>query len=377
MPSQLERLSRVLAQSFNLETRVLEQSFRLASEEDILAVRNMRRRVYDAQINANDEDYLKWRYFRHPGLPSTLWVFEYQGAVIGAMGTEPVELINGDKCEPAIRSMDAIVDPEFDNRGLGAWMTLVLQARYDCILVCGGNEKSRSMLRKLFHPLPMRQGYKLMLASNSYLKSKTAAPVAALISPAVNLLLAGHHRMKWLRLSTAGNVAFRTLDSIDDLIELLPATPGFLGAVKVYRSREYLAWRYRDNPLGTFRVKAAFSGERLLAYAIYNVDGGSAKGPVGIGRIADWDIFTTEAGKGLLPLLFKQVVVEFSHMKVEQILITLSDEVSAEAAEKTGFILRNPDSELFVYHKSAQSGDPIFSPGSWYQSISDSDAEGI
>jgi hypothetical protein len=356
---------------------VLQQSFRLASKDDIPAVGNMRRRVFGAQINANDENYLKWRYFSHPGLASTLWIFEYQGAVIGAMGTEFVELINGDRCEPAIRSMDAIVDPEFDNRGLGAWMTLVLQARYDCILVCGGNEKSRSMLRKLFHPLPMRQGYKLMLASNSYLQRKTAAPVAALLSPVVNILLAVHHRMKWLRLSAPGNVELRTLKSVDELIEILPATPGFLGEVKVYRSREYLAWRYRDNPLGTFRVKAAFSGGRLLGYAIYNLDGGNARDPVAIGRIADWDIFTTEATRDLLALLFQQVAKDCGRLKAEQIFITLSDEMSAEAAAKTGFILRNPDSEFFVYHKSAQPGDAIFSPGSWYQSISDSDAEGI
>ncbi len=377
MSNQLERLSRVLAKSFNLEPKVLEQSFRLASEADIPAVGKMRRQVFGAAINADDEGYLKWRYFSHPGCPSTLWIFEYRGVVIGAMGTEPVELINHDKCEPAIRSMDAIVDPEFDNRGLGAWMTLFLQARYDCILVCGGNDNSRSMLRKLFRALPARQGYKLMLASNSYLKSKTATPLAALISPAVNAVLSGYHHFKWRKLASPDGVTFEALASIDDLIEILPATPGFLGSVKVYRSKDYLAWRYRENPLASFRVIGAFRGEQLLGYAIYNLDGNCAKDAVNLGRIVDWDIFTNDTITDLLACLIHQVVKDCRASKVEQILITLSDKVSAEAAEKTGFILRNPDSELFVYHKSAQPGDAIFSPQCWYQSISDSDAEGV
>jgi hypothetical protein len=377
MSSQLERLSSALAKSFKLSTRELAQSFRLATMQDIAAVSDMRRQVFCADIMDNDEEYLQWRYFSHAGFPSNLWIFDYQGATIGAMGTEPVELINCGKQGAAIRSMDAIVDPEFDGRGLGAWMTLMLQERYDCILVCGGNANSRSMLKRLFHTLPARQGYKLMLASNGYLRKGSIAPFAGVIAPAINLMLACHHRLKWLQLSPPEDVEFRTIDSIDKLLDILPDAPGSLGTVKVYRSGKYLAWRYRDNPRASFFVKGAFRQEQLIGFAIYNLNIDSTKETLNVGRIVDWDIFTGEATAEVLSGLYLEVIKQSGLSGAEQLLVTLNDKVSAEAAEKVGFILREPDSELFVYCKDAKPDDPIFSPELWYQSISDSDTEGI
>lgn len=256
-------------------------------------------------------------------------------------------------------------------------MTLVLQERHSCILVCGGNANSRSMLKKLFHTLPARQGYKLMLASNGYLKKKRGAPLAGLLAPAINLGLACHHRLKWLKLASPEGVDIRTIGSIDELIELLPATPGLLGAVKVYRSAKYLGWRYRDNPRASFLVKGAFRENQLLAYAIYSLDANAEKETINLGRIVDWDIFTTETPSAILSSLYLEVIRHSRRSGAEQIFMTLNDKISAEAAEKSGFVLRDPNSELFVYCKDAQPDDPIFSPELWYQSISDSDADGI
>jgi hypothetical protein len=377
MSSQFKRLSHVLAKSFNLGTEELVQSFRLATVEEIPAVSNMRRQVFGPDISDNDEDYLKWRYFRHAEFASTLWIFEYQGAIIAAMGTEPVELINCGKHEPAIRSMDAIVDPEYDNRGLGAWMSLVLQERHKCILVCGGNDNSRSMLRKLFHSLPARQSYKFMLASNGYLKKKSIAPIADIVAPAINLLLACHHRLKWLKLSTPTDVEVRAIDTIDELIALLPDTPGLLGTVKVHRSGRYLAWRYGDNPQARFMVVGVFKQAQLLGYVIYTLNIDNAAEAINVGRIVDWDIFSQDAGTEILISLYLEVIKYSRLAGAEQIFITLNDKDSADAAEKAGFIIRESDSELFVYYKDAKPDDPIYSPDRWYQSISDSDAEGI
>lgn len=377
MSSQFKRLSQVLAKSFNLDTEEMVQSFRLATLEEVPAVSTMRRKVFGPDISDTDEDYLIWRYFRHDGFPSTLWIFEYQGAIIAAMGTEPVELVRCGQLEPAIRSMDAIVDPEFDSRGLGAWMSLVLQERHNCILVCGGNDNSKSMLRKLFKSLPARQSYKFMLASNGYLKKKRIAPVAALIAPAINLLLACNHRLKWLRLSAPKDVEIRAIDSIDELIARLPDSPGLLGTVKVHRSGNYLAWRYRDNPRADFMITGAFRQAQLLGYVIHTLNTDNSAEAIRIGRIVDWDSFAQDAGTEILSSLYVEAIKHSRLAGAEQIVITLNDKQSTEAAEKAGFMLRESDSELFVYYKDAKPDDPIYCAELWYQSTSDSDAEGI
>ena len=94
MSKQFKRLSTVFAKSLGLSTEQLEASFRLATIEEVQTVSSMRRRVFGCSIKDDDERYLEWRYYSHPGFSSTLWVFEYRGEVIGAMGTEPVELLN-------------------------------------------------------------------------------------------------------------------------------------------------------------------------------------------------------------------------------------------------------------------------------------------
>ena len=377
MSSQFKRLSKALAKSLKLTVEALEKSFRPATIDDLSAVSNMRRREFLAEIKDNDEEYLEWRYFRHAGYSSTLWVFDYQNAVVGAMGTEPVELLICGKGESAIRSMDVIVNPDVGIRGLGAWMTLALQERNSCILVCGGNDSSMSMLKKLFQTLAVRQTYKLMLASSGSLKKKKIAPIAEIIAPAVNIFLACHRRLKWLIISPPKDVEIRSIEHIDELIAHLPDTPGLLGSVKVHRSGRYLAWRYRDNPRASFMIVGAFRQGQLLAYVIYNLNTNSGTENINFGRIVDWDMFSNDACVEILSSLYVEVVKHFIAFGAEQIIITLNDKTSSSAAKKAGFILREAGSDLFVYKKDAKPDDPIFSPELWYQSISDSDTKGF
>lgn len=377
MSKQFKRLSTVFAKSFGLSTEQLEASFRLATIEEVQTVSSMRRRVFGCSIKDDDERYLKWRYYSHPGFSSTLWVFEYRGEVIGAMGTEPVELLNCGCHQSAIRSMDAIVEPEFDNRGLGAWMVLALQEHYSCILVCGGNANSMSMLKKLFVALPIQQRYKMMFRSNAYLKHKMSPVIAGMLTPIVNILLTVYHRLKWRQLSTPEGIEIRSVGHIDELIKLLPEAPGILGTVKVHRSGEYLAWRYRDNPRAEFLVKGAFKQGQLLGFAIYSYCPAVETGGVNLGQIVEWDIFSSAASVEVLSALYLKVVQHFKGLGAEQIVMTLNDKTSADAAKEIGFSLREVHSSFFVYQKDAQPDDPIFSANLWYQSISDSDTEGI
>lgn len=374
MSSQFTRLSAVLAKSLSLSIDQLTQSFRPALATEISLISNMRRQIFGRSIKDSDEEYLAWRYFRSTDSPSTLWVFEYQGAIIAVIGTEPVELVNCGKHEAAIRNMDAMVDPLFNNRGLGAWMSLMLQERHTCILVCGANNNSRSMLRKIFHGMPARQNRKLILASEGYFQKRVIPPIAGVMSLITNALLACRHHFKWEKISAPKNVEILTINSIEELCDLMPNGAGYLGDIKVHRSRNYLDWRYRDNPQADVMITGAFKQKKLLGYAVYHLN---TETQFKVGRIVEWDIFSENDRTRILSSIYLQVIMRLKNAGAKEILITLNDKTSIDSAKNTGFILRESDSEIFVYYKGAKSDDPIYSPERWYQSISDADAEGV
>ncbi len=172
MSNQFIRLTKVLARSFKLDEEQILSSFRLASLDEISNVSSLRRQIFGAEINEDDEIYLKWRYFDREGYPATLWVFEYEKQIIAALGTEPVQLWKNGEYQAALRNMDAIVEPRFNSRGLGAWMTLALQNQNNCVLVTGGNENSTSMLNKLFTNLAVKNNFKIILHSYHFLHNK-------------------------------------------------------------------------------------------------------------------------------------------------------------------------------------------------------------
>ena len=230
------------------------------------------------------------------------------------------------------------------------------------------------MLRKIFHSMPARQNRKLILASEGYFHKRVIPPIAVVMSLITNVLLACRHHFQWKKISAPKNVEIFTINSIEELCDLLPNSTGHLGDIKVHRSRSYLDWRYRDNPQADVMIIGAFKEKKLLGYALYHLN---TETQFKIGRIVEWDIFSENDRTRILSSIYLQVIMHLKKTGAKEILITLNDKTSIDAAKSAGFILRESDSEMFVYYKGAKSDDPIYSPEHWYQSISDADAEGI
>lgn len=374
MSDQFKRLTKVLAKSFSLNDESLQSCFRIAEVEEISKISALRRHVFEDEIKDNDELYLSWRYFGREQNTSTLWVFEFDNRIIASMGTEPVDLWYNGKIIKALRNMDAIVDPGYNSRGLGAWMTLAMQNTNDCVLVTGGNKNSSSMLNKLFTALNVRKNYKIILHSQYFLRNKiNNAVIIKILTPFLDTLLALYLNIKLSFITQPESWKIEYYDDIQSLLPYVKEQTGVLGKVRVLRSDSYLNWRYSMNPCSKFNVLAMFDGQNCLGYVIYIIFGSVGSSMALEAYIMDWDVFNESSKSQILSSLFKATVREIQARGMDEINVELNDKDSERSAMDTGFIFRYEDPNFFVFHKNLSSDDDLFSAGAWYHSLGDSD----
>jgi hypothetical protein len=373
MAIQFQRFSKVLAKSLKIDEDVLLASFCLSDREDISQVSDLRRRVFGKIIKEDDEAYLQWRYFSRKNFPSTLWVLRYQGKVIAALGTEPVDFYCDGQTRPAIRSMDAIVEPEYDNRGIGAWMTMAIQSRNDCVLVTGGNENSTSMLKKLFTSLPVRQNYKIILHSADFLRQKSNFFLNPVIASIIDLGVAVYLPIKWRLNDAPGELEIKYFRGINDLISRIDDPINALGQVKVVRSKAYLKWRYAQNPCTRYHAIGVFHDEGLQAYVIFNCEQILERKGLCMGQIVDYYLKDLEGAHGVLTAALIAAVQELKKLNADEVSMVLNDDCSRQAAKAAGFIHRGVESCFFVHCDEAPKDSQVYSAEDWFQSLGDSD----
>ncbi len=374
MSTQFIRLTKVLARSFKLDEEQILSCFRLANLDEIPKVSSLRRQIFGPEIKDDDEIYLKWRYFDREGYPSTLWVFEYDKQIIAALGTEPVQLWKNGEYQAALRNMDAIVEPRFNSRGLGAWMTLALQNQNNYVLVTGGNENSTSMLNKLFTTLPVKRNFKIILHSYHFLRTKISNDyIVQIISPIVDVILFLFLKIKWLLITHPYSWKIEHYNDIHLLLPYVNDRTGLLGKVKVVRSGDYLKWRYATNPCKNFYAVALFDDDVLKGYVIYTYASAEDSKAVSNAYIMDWDIFSKSEIVKTLSSLFQASIREVKSRGIDEVNIVLNDSDSCQAAKNSGFIFRYTDPNFFVFGKNLSEDDLIFSSNAWYHSLGDSD----
>lgn len=372
--AQLKRLTTVFAKQFRLTPDILNASLIRASTEHIKDVSHMRRLVFKDEIQAEDEQYLQWRYFsRGAGdEPSNLWVFRYQGNIIGAVGTDPTEIsVNGQPIN-AVRCMDAIIHPDYDGKGLGAWMNLKLQAMFDIVIAVGANDNSIGMLHKLFKPMPIRQSFKYPIRFDNYFRARLKPPLLAQIAAYIpNLYLAVRLAIfhKRSHLPKDYQLAVNSLNS--DIIASLPEASTGLAEISAQRSRDYIRWRYLDNPRNQFRIVTATHHNVVQGYALFCVKFSQGYGRLE-GYIMDWGVGDEQHRELILQHLFMTAVVEIKRENAEVANLVLNDSISSNCAKRIGFIWRNTDSRYFV-HAQAHIDSKIYDAERWFYSQGETD----
>ena len=261
----IEKTARLVARALGCTAEELAAGLRPARADELPAVLELRRQVIGAELNWDDEAYLRWRYQFGPaqeGL-ATCWVCIQGERLLGMIGVEPVHLQAGDQACNAQVTMDIMVRPELDGAGLGVWINQAICERLGCVLAVGSNPNSRGVIARTFEALPDRRSYTHPLHFGHFMAKRLSR--AWLATLASRLASGGMvlFRLVTLWLASPAIEVSQTAALGPDVADLLArAQRG--GRVEVTRTVSRLNHRLVNNPRSPARVWLARKGGEVV-----------------------------------------------------------------------------------------------------------------
>jgi hypothetical protein len=371
-----ERLIPYVSQSFGLSQDELVRSYRPAMESELPNILAFRRLVNDGMW-WDDRAFVEWRYFSRKTSTgeSPYWIFVWNGEVVGACGLEPVSLVVDGVPLEATRTLDIMVRPDLDGRGLGAFMNLVLFRHFPITMVTGSNAKSHQMLMRMFHHVTDLKFWKFVIHARSVVENRVSlGPFTPLMTSSINLILAVT-RLRH-RVAPPEGCSIREIDTFDSRVVELSKMCELPGRVLVRRSDDYLNWRFVHNPRCRYRILGAFRGTRLEAYVVTRLNV-ARPNPRREAEIVDWLAApVTDAGSTVLPALIQAGTDGLQRDGAELVSCAAVSRDLAPLMEAVGFRFR-PGERLpfFVRAADASLQERLSSADSWFLTRGDVDVE--
>jgi len=378
----LDRLGPYLAKSLGLSEEAMLGCFRPATRGDFEQVVALRRTLFTRTPRWNDNAYLRWRYdFSDDQSPvvNRFWIFKRGDEVLGGVGLERVSLVVDGEVMTAHKSMDIVVVPAIDGKGLGAWMNLALMERYPVILVVGSNQNSHKMLTRLFCELPGLQVWKLPISVRGTLKRRfRLGPLAAPLAFPVDLALKLRRKSKPVQCPSG--IELQELTAVPADVDSY-SKDSTRGSILVDRTAEYLTWRFFENPRRDYRLLGLYEKGALMGYSVYRVYRSEENDQIEAG-ILDW--FTTEglcSADGEKPkyglILLRETVEHLVRKGACMIHVSASDEYSRKVLGGLEFRRRPEGSPLFVYCSQPELRNRLLDGESWFLTEGDEDTDGF
>jgi hypothetical protein len=369
-----DRLIPYVGQAFGMTAEELDGAFRPAVDADLPAVLELRRAV-GGEVWWNDEAFVRWRYFERRAPDGTVpyWVFKHRGEILGACGLEPIVLaVDGDPVH-AIRSMDIMVHPGVDGRGLGMFMNLVLFREFPIILVTGSNASSHQLLSRMFHHTLDLVFWKTLINSKEVVERLKAGPLSPAIAAGANVVLRVMRRRR--RTPPPDGTEIRRLESFDEGVNALAARFEQPGRIIVRRSADYLTWRFIQNPRCRYRVFGAFAGGNLQGYVVTRLNV-ARPNPRREGEIVDWLSGGAADPASPLPALLTAAVDDLVGAGAGLVSCAAHGAEIEAAANTTGFRFREGQRiPFFVRAQSSSVHRRLSSAPGWFLTRGDLDVE--
>jgi len=371
-----ERLAPYVSLALGLSEDDLVRSYRPARESDMPGILAFRCKV-NGEMWWDDRAFVEWRYFSRKTETgdAPYWVFVWNGEVVGACGLEPVTLVIDGNPVAATRTLDIMVRPDLDGRGLGAFMNLVLFKHFPITLVTGSNARSHQMLTRLFHHTTDLTFWKTPIRSRSVIAEKVNLGRATLLLTSPLDLVLAITRSRY-RVAPPPGLNFQEIEAFDTRVDELSRTGERPGRVMVRRSAEYLNWRFVANPRCHHRIFAAFRGSRLDGYVVTRFNR-ARPNPRREAEIVDWLATpTVSANDSVLPALIQTGVDALIREGAEIVSCAAAAADVAGAMEATGFRFR-PGERLPFFVRATEPAvhDRLSSANSWFLTRGDLDVE--
>ncbi len=372
MNNKLNKISPYLAKSLGMSVEALAQSFQPAGGDDLDELVRFRQALFSGDAPWDDKRYLQWRYSFDGDVSGTscMWVFKMESKIVGCLGIETVDLCSSGSLIPATKAMDILVDPALDGRGLGAWMNLYLMSIYPVMIVVGSNDKSHSLIIRLFHQLSHIKKYKLPIRSRYFLqKGLRSSLLSGIVSVPFDMLLYLRRKLQWRKSNK--KVVTRELNEIPGEVNRLKAASDDF--VYVNRSADYLNWRYIANPRRKFTLIGMFGGLELVGIAVCR-EYYSELTQQNEAIIFDWLCLDDESGAG-----FSTLIQQSASFLLDRGACTINLAVYCGECDgslrKLGFIERDVEAPFFIYVKDEELKAKLCDETKWFLTEGDSDTD--
>jgi hypothetical protein len=372
--SDLDRLSRALGRLLGRDAAALHDGFSPATDADLPGLMRLRAAVLGPELVWDDQAFLLWRYYGRggPGAPANvLWVLrDNKGQPQSCLGVEPQMLHVGTDLVPAARFMDVMVDPKIKSLGIGAWMNLVLQQKYEVCLAVGATRDSYNLVRRVFAPLPDRHSWKLLVRSDDFLRRNT--PRLARV-PGVSVIADAALGLGRYALSRGYGIGM-DVSRIDDLAGLetavaeLDQSMAAVGWTFSQRTAPYLSWRYLRNTRRHYRLWAARRRGRLVGLLV-------ARMVAGRGELVDWlwDARLTEPWRSqVIVALFARAAESLASEGATTVWTRTLGAPGEDAAVRLT-MRRRKERDTVAVHAQTPGRLAALTSARWFLSLGDSD----
>jgi len=269
MQLTLKKVSPILSKSLDMASSSLERCFMPATEDDVEDILKLRKVLFKYECLWDDNKYIRWRFdFSDPGnyKKNHIWVFKYNEEILGIVGATHINLqING-KHQSAHHATDILVRSDYNGSGLGGWLALALTEKMPVLISTGANDDSRSMMARLYHPVPRWQVWKLPIRFSVLLSKKwpgIPAYLSNMIAAPFDFLLTLRRKRKGVNRPEGFNT--KVLEQIPSEIDKFESSNK---DIHVERNETYLNWRYVENPRVDFTILGMYIEDVLIGIGV-------------------------------------------------------------------------------------------------------------
>ena len=390
---QFSRITRALAKSLGYSPDELMSAFAPAVESDYEAIIAFRRKHLGDHESWNDETYIRWRYAFSDGESTAnsrnrVWLVKLDDRILGMIGVQHAELVIGDRRLAAIHPMDLLVDASVAGGGLGAWVTLALNQKYDIVLVIGANKNSATIVQRIFHPMPSRQVWKMALNAqwllDRFVLGRFAVPsrfaalgrfvkarsLSCLIGALLNPLLRAVSNIK-LAAYRRNGLRAEFLDRFPDAVENLSESQKGQFFYR-YRDAGFLNWKFAENPNVAYQRLGFYRDGELVGYVVYRLSG---SGSASKADVEDFFWLEDDGGESGLPeAMFAELIGRLRDSRVGLVKVSSYGARATTAMERLGFVFREENLLFSLSCNVAELESVIYNADNWF--LTEADAHG-
>lgn len=376
------RLTKVLARILNATSEQLLEGFQPAAEDEFDEVCAFRKDNLGSIITWDDKTYLRWRYNfgddnQKANANNRLWRLKLNGSILGILGAQDVPLNVNGEYHKAVHSMDLLISKALDGSGLGAWISFALNERSDVMILVGANEQSKSIVRRMFHAMPNRQTWKLILGTEFLFKRYLKLGILAkLMACVVDPLLSAYYRLQYGLRDKSLSIK-PIMEFGDDVNALILKTAGNC----IYRRRDaaFLNWRFFDNPNCAYQAYGLYGDGKLASYLVYHIH--MTEAGVQKQAIID-DLFflcdnTSQGDLLILKTLIVNVATELRQQGVKLVLISSYGTFMGQQLKSLGFYLREQDLLFSLSCNVPELEAALYDNEAWFLTEADTHGAGI